>query len=453
MSSLLLIRRHLRDYRVQLALRAATVAFAASGAAVLAVVGGGAAIAGATLLALVSLALLAHLVRFAQRPLRDVARFIEGIRYDDLTLSVAERDGGPLLRALAAGFSEVGDALGRLRSEREEQARYLDMVIRHVPVALLGVGDGGEITLINPAARRLLGIPRIRHVAQLRRVGEALAAAVESAASGDRRLVRIERDNRAFELALDATRFTIGGETTTLVSLQDIRQELEEKELEAWQQLTRVLTHEIVNSVTPIASLASTASERVQGAPPADASLREVREALETIERRSQGLVRFVDAYRSLTRLPQPRIERVAVSDLFAGTRMLVSQRLQERGVRLHISIEPPGHQIGVDPELIEQVLLNLVLNALEALEGRPESEIRLMAEIDEAGRSVLEVIDNGPGIDEDVQDRIFVPFFTTKRTGSGIGLSLSRQIVRLHGGSLTVRSEPGRETAFTLRL
>jgi two-component system, NtrC family, nitrogen regulation sensor histidine kinase NtrY len=456
MSPLYLIRRRLLDYRLQVGLRVVIIAAAVGFAVGLGFSGGTAAWVGVMALGLFALIRVFELVRFAERPLREIVRFVEGIRYDDFTVHISKRNSGPLLGALSEGFTEVGDTLRRLRSEREEQARFLDLVIRHVPVALLAYDDAGNVTIFNPAARRLLDVPRLRMMEQLRGVSPVLEQTLRRVNSGEQALVRLDRNGRKLDLAVHATRFRLGTESTTLVSLQDIRQELEERELEAWQQLTRVLTHEIVNSVAPIASLAAIARERATAVEtPADgsAAIDEVREAIDTIERRSEGLVRFVDAYRSMSRLPQPRIESVPVSDLFAGTRLLLGAKLREKDVALETSIRPPSLEVNVDPELVEQVLINLVLNAIEALEGRPDARVRLESLLDGMGRPMLRVIDNGPGIDPDVQERIFVPFFTTKRTGSGIGLSLARQIARLHGGTLTVQSEPGKETVFTIRL
>jgi two-component system, NtrC family, nitrogen regulation sensor histidine kinase NtrY len=459
MSPLYLIRRRLLDYRLQLGFRAVVIAAAVGFAVVLGFTGGAAAWIGVIALGLFALIRVFALVRFAERPLREIVRFVEGIRYDDFTVHIGKRNSGPLLGALAEGFTEVGDTLRRLRSEREEQARFLDLVIRHVPVALLAYDEAGNVTIFNPAARRLLDVPRLRMMEQLRGVSPVLEQTLRRVSSGEQALVRLDRKGRKLDLAVHATRFRLGTESTTLVSLQDIRQELEEKELEAWQQLTRVLTHEIVNSVAPIASLAAIARERAAaveaggGSASSAEAFSAVREAIETIERRSDGLVRFVDAYRSMSRLPQPRIESVPVSDLFAGTQLLLGAKLREKGVGLETSIRPPNLEVNVDPELVEQVLINLVLNAIEALDGRPDPRVQLESLLDGMGRPMLRVIDNGPGIDPDVQERIFVPFFTTKRTGSGIGLSLARQIARLHGGSLTVQSDPGKETVFTIRL
>lgn len=396
------------------------------------------------------------LTRFTERVPRDLLRFLESIRYDDLSLAFRDRGRGPMFEAIAQGFAEVTEAFRQLRGEREEQAQYLQTVVRHVAVALVAFRAGGEVALFNPAAKRLLGLPRLRHVDGLRSLSPHLAEMLPRLRAGERALVRVERADRTLDLAVHATHFSLHGEPHTLVSLQDIRQELEEREMEAWQQLTRVLTHEIVNSVAPIASLAATANQLLHSDGAADGEapqpLGDAREALQTIERRSQALIHFVESYKSLTRIPKPTFGLFPVAGLFASVRTLLRASAAEQGVTIEVDLQPESLELAADEELIEQVLINLLLNAMQALEGRPDGRIVLRGRIEESGRPVIEVIDNGPGIEPEARERIFVPFFTTKRTGSGIGLSLSRQILRLHGGALTARSQPGVETVFTLR-
>jgi signal transduction histidine kinase len=220
-----------------------------------------------------------------------------------------------------------------------------------------------------------------------------------------------------------------------------------------------VLTHEIMNSVAPISSLASTASRRLQGPDDADAipagRAVDAREAVDTIERRSESLINFVDAYRSFTDIPSPEFDVLRVQDLLENVRRLLRAQIEEQNLDVAVSVEPPDLTVTADPNLLDQLLINLTLNALQAVEDAPDANpgrIALRARIDRRSRPVIQVRDNGPGIPHDVQEKIFVPFFTTKEDGSGIGLSLSRQIMRLHGGTISVRSTPGEGTEFTLR-
>jgi len=441
------LRRLLKRHRFVLALR--VIAIAATAAAA-----GGLAVGESWVLSVLGAGLVTvqgvALLRYTERTPREVLSFLEALRYDDLSVRVSGADRGPLFAAVAEGFAEVSEAFRRLRSEREEQSQVLQTVVRHVGVALLTFKSDGEVALFNTEAKRLLGVPGLRRVEHLARWSPPLAEALGRLRAGERALVRVEREDRVLDLAVYAAQFSLSGEPYTLVSLHDIRRELEEKEMEAWQQLTRVLTHEIANSVTPIASLAATAIERLAGG--AEATSGDVREALTTIERRSRGLVRFVETYKSFTQVPQPSFALIRVDELFEGVRMLLATSLRGHGISLEVEVKPPELELMVDPELIEQVLLNLLLNAIEALAGRPGARVRLRSRLGDSGRPVIEVIDNGPGIEPEALEQVFVPFFTTKAKGGGIGLSLSRQILRLHGGALNVRSEPGVETAFTLR-
>jgi signal transduction histidine kinase len=277
---------------------------------------------------------------------------------------------------------------------------------------------------------------------------------------GEKSLVKLEVHGEFLQLVMYATEIRLHGQSQKLVSIQNIQSELDEKEMEAWQKLVRVLTHEIMNSLTPISSLASTVNgmlrpETQNGLTQKELTvdaMRDVRGAVETIEKRSQGLLHFVDAYRNLARIPRPNFGIVPVADLFRRVEQLMQERFSSAQISFSKHVDPTSLELTADAELIEQVLINLVRNAMDAVMDRNDSSIALAGRIGENGRVIIEVTDNGIGIPKDVQDRIFVPFFTTKPNGSGIGLSLSRQIMRLHRGSISVNSEPGRQTAFTLR-
>ncbi len=260
-------------------------------------------------------------------------------------------------------------------------------------------------------------------------------------------------------LFLHATEFIIQNSSLKLVSVQNIQDELQEKEFEAWQNLIRVLTHEIMNSVTPISSLASTANKILEQARQNTEErsglcemILDAKQAVQTIDTRSQGLLRFVESYRKLTRIPEPEFGIVAVRDLFDRVVPLMQVKFDERGIRFTQSIEPRTLEITADINLIEQVLINLLQNALDWVGTKPDGKIHLNASIGDAGRVLIQVIDNGPGIQKEALEKIFIPFFTTKRDGSGIGLSISRQIMQLHHGSISAVSESDRNTVFTLR-
>ena len=303
------------------------------------------------------------------------------------------------------------------------------------------------MSLINNAAKRLLGVPRLGGIADLDRVSPGLAASLKNLGPRGRDLVRFGET----QLALHASVFRTGDREHTLVALQDIGPDLDEKETEAWQNLIRVLTHEIMNSITPIASLAATADGMLKEGSFDGETAGDIRTAVGTIQRRSEGLLQFVETYRGLTRVPAPSFEIVPVAGLFARVEQLLGPQFAESGVELHTRVDPPGLELTADPGQVEQVLINLLSNAREATEGGDRGRVDLSAHL-ARGKVVVEVADNGPGIVEEALGKLFIPFFTTKQNGSGIGLSLCRQIMRLHRGSISVRSQPGERTVFSLR-
>ncbi len=402
------------------------------------------------------------LVRYVDQTNRDLSRFLLAIRHGDYSQTFTPKISGKSFEELHAAFNEVMNFIREQRSGKEEHYWYLQAVVQHIGIGLIAFRKNGEVDLINNAAKRLLRTListkekgpselSLRTIESLEEISKPLGAAVIGLRDGGKRIVKIETKDDIFHLAVYATAFKLGGEKYTIVSLQNIGRELEEKEMEAWQKLIRVLTHEIMNSVTPIASLASTGSSLVQKDVDEE-SIKDIRDAFQTIEKRSEGLLHFVQAYRNLTRIPKPAFQIIAVKDIFQSVVRLLKTQIKENGVSLKTSVEPKKLEVTADPELIEQVLINLVKNSIEALMNRSDRKIELSAWLDSQGRVVIQVRDNGPGIEPEAIDKIFIPFFTTKETGSGIGLSLSRQIMRLHGGSISVSSKADQETVFTLR-
>ena len=446
-----------RRFRIQVALRVTAIAALVGGAAYLVV--GLQLYLPAALGAVLAVAAAVSLVRYTEKITRDLTRFLESVRYADFTRRFTSDGRGPIFEDLRDAFEEVTGEFRRLRAEKERQVRYLEQVVQHLGVALITYESDGTVGRMNTAARRLLRTGPIRHVEALERVSDDLAEALHALDSGEQAMVRVEEEDRTLQLAVRVSRFQLQGEPHALASIQDLRNELEEKEMEAWQELTSVLTHEIMNSVAPISSLASTAERRLNtgndGAAIAPDEAVDVREAIEAIERRTDSLMNVVDAYRSFTDIPSPEFEVLAVEDVLDNVCRLLRAQSEDQNLSLTTAIDPPDLTLTADPDLIDQVLLNLALNALQAVEeddrARPP-RIAFRAYVDRRSRPVIQVEDNGPGIPEDVQEKIFVPFFTTKEDGSGIGLSLSRQIMRLHGGSLSVRSEEGDGAVFTLR-
>ncbi|UCD18684.1 MAG: ATP-binding protein [Candidatus Zixiibacteriota bacterium] len=398
------------------------------------------------------------LIFFIERNNRLLTRFLESIEYSDFSQTYTSGLKGTSFDELNRIFSSVMSRFRQIRLEKEENARYLETVVRHVGVGLIAFDENGEVVLFNTAAKRLFDIPNLRNISGLGTVSENLEKRLQFLKPGQRDLVKVYRHEELMQLAIYATELRIRQKKITLVSLQNISSELSEKEMEAWQNLIRVLTHEIKNSITPIGSLASTieglleeSGQKQTGAYGADHS-HDIKDALQTIQKRSKGLLRFVEAYRNLTHIPTPDYKVLPVVELLKRVEHLTAPQIAKKKIAYRSSIDPESLELTADPELIEQVLINLLLNAIQALEGRVDPEIVLEAILDERGRSVIRVTDNGPGIVDEALEQIFIPFFSTKKGGSGIGLSLSRQIMRLHRGDVTVQSEPQVKTTFTMR-
>lgn len=400
------------------------------------------------------------LIYYVEKTNRNLVRFLQSIKYGDFTQSYKESGLGSSFDALKNAFTEVSNAFRKTRGEKEEHYRYLQTVVQHVGIGLIAFKPNGDVELINTAAKRLLKVTRLKNIKSLESLSKLLVNKLFQLKPRENALVKVEDNNEMLYLSLYATEFKLRGENFTLVSLQNIHRELEEKELEAWQKLIRVLTHEIMNSITPIASLTSTINtlvgeyyEKEKTSKKLNSeALSDIQQALQTIQKRSHGLLHFVDAYRNLTLIPKPKFQIFPIKELFTRAEQLMQSNINETGTSFEVCIEPETLELSADPELIEQVLINLLLNAFQAVEGKQNAKIELAASLNERGRTIIQVTDNGPGISEENLEKIFVPFFSTKEGGSGIGLSLSRQIMRLFKGGIGVYSEPDVKTVFTLR-
>ncbi len=410
----------------------------------------------AVMVALAVVYQLAALVRYVEHVSRELSRFLSSIRYSDFSQTFTGQGRGPAFEQLGKVFTDVMDDFRAARAEKEEHYRYLHTVMQHVGIGLVSFEQNGAVGLVNTAAKRLLRVTRLKNVGELGDFSPHLVETLLRLRSGEKALVQVVDDDELLQVSVYATEFKLRGTLFKLVSLQNIQSELEEKEIEAWQKLTRVLTHEIMNSVTPIASLAATVNELLvdidENAVEDGETIGDVRGAMRTIERRSQGLLNFVNAYRSLTRIPRPNFQIFPLKELFDNVSALMRPEMDARGIRFTCRIEPASLDLTADAEMIEQVLLNLVKNAMDAVAETSQAEVRLHAGLDGRGRPIIQVIDNGPGIVVEALDKIFIPFFSTKKEGSGIGLSLSRQIMRQHGGTLSALSEPNERTVFTMR-
>ncbi len=447
-----------RHFRIQCVLRVLLISASILGAVILAV--NYSAYFAAVVVGLLALYQVARLIHYVEKTNFDLARMLSAIRYADYSQNFSSGRRGKSFEDLSAAFRSVMNDFRKTRSEKETHYRYLHTIMQHVGVGLISFKQDGSVNLINNAAKRLLRVSHLKNIETLHSFSPILVDILKTLKYGDKKLVKIVDDDELLQLIIHSTEFKLGEDLYTLASIQDIQSELDEKEVEAWQKLTSVLTHEIMNSVAPISSLAGTASnlleESYAGVPAAEVvtgdTIADVRGAVKTIARRSESLLHFVDDYRKLTRVPRPNFNIVSVNTLFNDVHELLDRRMTDAGITFSKNIVPPDLEIAADSELVEQVLINLVSNSIQALAETVDPSIILDACIDRRGRATIKVIDNGRGIVKEAIDKIFIPFFTTRKEGSGIGLSLSREIMRQHGGSIGASSIPGERTVFTLR-
>jgi two-component system, NtrC family, nitrogen regulation sensor histidine kinase NtrY len=400
---------------------------------------------------------LVEMFRFVSQTNRKLTRFLESVKYSDFISGfTADNKLGKTFKDLNIAFNEVLEAFRKARSEKEEHWQYLNTVVQQVRTGILSFDVDGEVQLMNTNAKRFMGVTSMKNLKELINLNPRLYHAINSAEPGKSELYKSSNE---LYLTIQATELRIRGVDVKLVTLQNIQPELQKQELEAWQNLTRVLRHEIMNSITPISSLTSTLREildhdmmrKENHWELKDEGAEDLREGLSTIENRSRGLIKFIDAYREYTSLPKPKMTTVRLKDLIEKVAQLMKNEIRKTRIEFHYECKSEYLTIQADHEMIEQVLINLLKNAVEALSETDDPKLHLVGSYDENAIKI-EVVDNGPGIIKEALEHIFVPFYTTKRTGSGIGLSLSRQIMQMHNGSLSVVSEPDVRTVFTMK-
>ncbi len=412
------------------------------------------------ILSLLFVAQVISLIRFTEQTNKKLTKFFESIRHADFTSSFTDNELGKSFEGLNKEFNEVISAFNKNKQEKEEHFSYLLTVIQHVSVGIIVYKKDGTVDVFNNAVKRLLRLPRLRKIKNLNVIDDQLPEKLMSMKAGDKSLIKVFVDDELLQLSMHATQFRMRGEEYVLVSFQDIHPELEQKEIESWQKLIRVLTHEIMNSITPISSLTETVDGILESHvtdEPSEEDIKEdmenVRQAITTIGNRSKGLLNFVEIYRNLTRIPKPNFRHFYVQDMFDRAFELLAPKFSEKDIQTMIKVFPKDLKVLADPDLIDQVLINLLLNAIDAVsdERVTNPKITIVASVNLNNRTTIEIADNGHGIKQDLLDKIFMPFFTSKKKGSGIGLSLSRQIMQMHKGSISVRSKQDEGAIFTM--
>ena len=397
-------------------------------------------------------------VLYVNRTNREIARFINNLSHQDLSEKFDIKSLGPPFNRLYRSLNEVISQLENIRLEKEAQYHYLQIILGHIKTSIISVREDHSIMLMNDAAKILLGMDEGADWNHVREKHARLAAEIDRMEGRANKLIEVVIDREFKHLSVNVGSVVILGTRYRIITIQDIRSEIEQKEIESWHKLIQILRHEIRNSVTPIVSMTETMIMLVEDPSgkakiPSGLSQQDIKDicsSLQTVHDRSERLYGFVEKYRSLTRIPPPKKEEMAVLDLLQHTGELFRNELENNGIKHVTAIPDPTTHIDADPSLIEQVLINLVKNSIEALDGRKDGHIFFIVE-ETSNHVLIKVVDNGPGIQPaDIQD-IFLPFYTTKKDGTGIGLCLSRQIMNLHGGTLSVESIPGERTAFSL--
>ena len=381
---------------------------------------------------------------------RMLKQYIWAIRYSDFQVgkSVMETELNTIPEELTDALNEAILHYKKNLQQKESQLQYFQALADHIDLSVLVFSKTGEIEWMNLAAHYQTGLQMPRTIDDLQAFHPELPARLRTLRPGDISILQVVRGEECYQLALSGMTFVVLNKTLTVVSMKNIRTVLENKETEAWQKLIRVLTHEIMNSMTPIVSLSQLIQEHFRSEKVLTIDDQaDMQQAIDTIQRRSNGLLLFVENYRKVTGIPTPVLRLVSVSELLRNTFQLM--KTGTGGLTL---LPAPAHlQIIADKEQIEQVLINLIKNAREAMPEHSEPSIELSAGMNADGHTYIQVNDNGPGIPAEVLERIFIPFFTTKPAGSGIGLSLSRQIMHMHKGSLTATSGVGKGSRFIL--
>lgn len=400
-----------------------------------------------------------NLVNYLNSTNRKISYFLESVQNEDSTLSFPTNISDQSIREIYQGLNKVNKQIQELKIESRQQEQYFQTLLEHVATGIVTFNDKGFVLHANSAAKKMFGVDVLTHINQLERVNRNLFQAIRKIQPFEQKLVSVITERGTIQLSLKSTSFKVKNNELMLLSVQDIRNELDEKELDSWMKLIRVLMHEIMNSIAPITSISESLYKFfiVDGRPAlpeelTDATIGTTLRGLNVIKEQGNGLMLFVESYRKLTRLPKPDKIVFKVEDLVNRIKVLYSSLENSEKVKLIVTVNPPEMELLADENQISQVLINLAKNALQANEKNAEGKIQISVSYNTDRRPEICVTDNGPGIPDEILEQIFVPFFTTRENGSGIGLSLSRQIMRLHGGSLQVRSVPGKETVFCLR-
>ena len=388
----------------------------------------------------------------------EVDQFVEAIHYRDFSRHFNANQGPEDIRTLRDGFNEINSTFKDVTKEKETQYQYLQKVLELVDTGILSYEiKSGDIIWMNESLKKILDVPYLKTIHSLGKRDQELYNQIAGLAPGERVISTIHREKSSLKVVLSATAFQTDQIHFKLIAFQNVNEALEETESKAWQKLLSIMTHEIMNSVAPISSLASTMQSRLKQfakETPRDSTgiIEDLNLGIETIRKRSDGLLKFTETYRNLNKITKANLSKIYVSELFENLHRLMLPTFVQKNIEASIILKEPLLSAELDVDLIEQVLINLILNAIDAVKNKTDPKIVFSAYTDSSKRLVIKLADNGSGMSEEVLDKIFVPFFSTRKNGSGIGLSLCKQIMRVHKGNITVQSKVNEGTAFYLQ-
>jgi two-component system nitrogen regulation sensor histidine kinase NtrY len=398
-----------------------------------------------------------EMIRFQKKAQEEVNQFVESIHYRDFSRHFDVRRAPNELKPLRKGFNDINTTFKLISRERETQYHYLQKILELVDTGILSFEEEtGSISWINEAFKNLISIPYLKTVHSLEKREPALYLELIKVKPGDSKIITITRNQQLVKILITASVMRSDDILYKLIAFQNVSEALDETESKAWQKLLNVMTHEIMNSVAPISSLADTLKNRLQSPEIANSvqssELEDLELGIDTIKRRSEGLLKFTESYRSLNKITKLDLNKIMVRDLFENLNSLMRPTLEKKNIELEIILRDPTLAIQADINLIEQVMINLVVNAIEAVKDREAPRIILSGEIQSNSKTLVKVTDNGLGMPPELLDKIFIPFFSTRKTGSGIGLSLCKQIMLLHKGNIQVQSTEGKGSSFILQ-
>lgn len=407
------------------------------------------------LILLFSAWLVWELFRMLTKTQDELNQFLDSVQYRDFSRHFDERHAPEELKPLRKGFNQINSAFKVISKEKETQYLYLAKILELVDTGILSYElVSGEVIWMNESLKSILGIPYLKSIQSLNQRDHELYNEVISLKTGDSKIVSITKDFQTRKLVLSMTAFHTDDKVFRLVAFQNVNEALDETESLAWQKLLSVMTHEIMNSVAPISSLANTLKLRVaeMSAESESVALEDIELGIDTIRRRSEGLMRFSQVYRNLNKIASANLQHIPVRVLLENVKQLMSPTLNSKNIQLDIQQQDQKLQLEADTNLIEQVLINLLVNAIEAVRDASDPKIIISATLGNHNKVIIKVADNGSGMAPELLDKIFVPFFSTKKSGSGIGLSLCKQIMLLHRGQILVQSVEGKGSVFTLQ-